>query len=232
MALTEHRYKTKVELQRAVSQWSIDVLQKALTTQPAVSVLLSGGSTPLPVYEQLAQAALPWDCVHLAQVDERWVEPDHELSNERAIRAAFAGKLAALKNFVAMKRSTQSAAIAVDDCNRRYAALPPPALCILGMGMDGHTASLFPAAAGLTSGLTSHTPCAAIEARPSAVTGTCTERMTMTLWALLKSTHIALLITGDDKWKVYQSARAHEDKSLPVSLLLKRAASVDVFWSP
>lgn len=232
MALTEHRYKSKAELQLAAGDWCSKVLQQSLVKQDAVSVLLSGGSTPMPIYERLAQAPLPWPRIHMAQVDERWVEPDHELSNERAIRQAFAAAPAALQNFVAMKRSSQSAAIAVDDCNRRYAALPPAALCILGMGVDGHTASLFSAAAGLISGLTSHTPCAAIEARHSAATGVCTERMTMTLWALLQSAHIGLLITGEDKWKLYQTARAHEDKTLPVSLLLKRATSIDVFWCP
>ena len=230
--ITEHRYKTRAELQRAASDWCIGVLQQELAKQDAVSILLSGGSTPLPVYEKLAEAALPWPRIHIAQVDERWVEPDHELSNERVIREAFAVQPSALQNFAGMKRSSQSAAIAVDDCNRRYAALPPPALCIMGMGPDGHTASLFPAAAGLTSGLTAHTPCAAIEARHSAATGPCTERMTMTLWALLKSPHIGLLITGEEKWKLYQTARTHEDRSLPVSLLLKRATSIDVFWSP
>ena len=230
--LTEHTCKSKAELEQRASEWCIGVLQQALNGQQAISVLLSGGSTPMPVYEKLAQAALAWSSIYLAQVDERWVEPEHELSNERAIRQAFAARPEALQNFVGMKRSSHSAAIAVDDCNRRYAALPPTALCILGMGTDGHTASLFPGAAGLSSGLTSHTPCAAIEARHSVVTGSCTERVTMTLWALLKSERIGLFITGEDKWKLFQTARKQEDRNLPVSLVLQRAAAIDVFWSP
>ena len=132
-----------------------------------------------------------------------------------------------------MKTADASAQTAVAACNARYATLAwPPALGILGMGNDGHTASLFPGAEGLQQALASTAFCAAINARPSAVTGACTERMTLTLSALLQCERVALLVTGDDKWQVYQRAKAGEDTALPVSLVLARAAQVDVFWSP
>ncbi len=232
-ALAEHRFASVLELQDALFQWSIDMLQRALAQQDQLSVLLSGGRTPLPFYARLAQAPLPWSRLQLALVDERWVPADSDSSNEHAIRDAFAGNAQALQNLTVMKTADASAGAGVVNCNENYRRLPwPPALTVLGMGPDGHTASLFPGAAGLDYALQASVHCAAIAAVPSAVTGACTERMTLTLWALLQSQHTALLFTGEDKWRVYQAARAHEDLQLPVSLLLQRATAIDVFWCP
>lgn len=230
--IREHRATDTAALQATLFQWTLAVLQPALARGPA-SMLLSGGRTPLPFYRQLAQAPLPWQRLQLALVDERWVDVNDDASNERAIRVAFAGNTTALAHLVTMKTADATAQAAVADCNVRYASLAwPPVLGILGMGNDGHTASLFPGAEGLDQALASTAFCAAIKARPSRVTGPCTERMTLTLCALLQCERLALLVSGDDKWQVYQQAKAGEDAALPVSLLLARAAQVDVFWSP
>jgi 6-phosphogluconolactonase len=231
--VTEHRFDSVAQMQEALYQWSLSTLQRALAQQGQVSVLLSGGRTPLPFYARLAQAPLPWSRINLALCDERWISTDLEISNEHAIRHAFAGNPQALQQFIAMKTHEASAGAAVDSCNQRYRQLPwPSALTVLGMGSDGHTASLFPGATGIEYALQEPTFCAAIDAIPSPVTGPCSERMTLTLWALLQSRHSALLFTGDDKWRVYQAAREREDPQLPISLLLHRTTAFDVFWCP
>jgi 6-phosphogluconolactonase len=251
--LTEHRCESLPALHQALLHWSQELLQRALRDelqdrlqdglapqdrqppqhQKPISVLLSGGNTPLPYYRELAQAVLPWDRIYLALVDERWVDRDDALSNERAIRAAFAANPAALQNFTGMKGAAGSATTGTEACNMRYSQLPwPPTLGVLGLGADGHTASLFPQAEGLEAALNAPQFCVPINARPTEVTGSCTERMTMSLEALLQSRHIALVFTGQQKWQVYQIARQHEDTRLPVSLVLQRAKSLDVFWCP
>jgi len=231
--VSEHRFDSIALLQEALYQWSLGTLQQALARSGQVSVLLSGGRTPLPFYARLAEAPLPWSRINMALCDERWISADMEDSNEHAIRHVFAGNPKALQQFIAMKTPDASARVAVDDCNQRYRQLPwPPALTVLGMGLDGHTASLFPGATGIEYALREPTFCTAIEAIPSPVTGACSERMTLTLWALLQSRHSALLFTGDDKWRVYQEAREREDAQLPVSLLLHRTTALDVFWCP
>lgn len=231
MAIREQRFATMAEAEQALLALSIETLSQNLKKYPDVSLLLSGGRTPLPYYELLAKAKLPWQRIHLALVDERWVDSSNPASNETCIRQAFRDNDIALRNFTTMKTPASRASVAVAECNMRYMSLPwPPALGILGMGSDGHTASLFPHADGLEQALNSTAFCAAIAASESAVTGKYTERMTLTLMALLQCEQLVLFITGEDKWHVYQQARLRETLELPVSYVLARAQKVDVFW--
>jgi 6-phosphogluconolactonase len=233
MALNEQRFDSPAALVDAVYDWSLPLLQQAITKQQRCSLLLSGGTTPLPYYRKLAAAPLPWPNLQLALVDERWVATTDALSNELAIRNAFASNPVAQQQILGMKNSAASAQTGASLCNQYYQNLPwPPALAVLGMGNDGHTASLFPDAEGLDAALTTQTYCAAIQAKPSAITGSCTERMTLTLWALLQCQQLALVITGAEKWRIYEKAKKHADRALPISLLLNQAKQLAVFWCP
>ncbi len=102
------------------------------------------------------------------------------------------------------------------------------------MGPDGHTASLFPKARGLDRALASTDLCAAIEAKPSKVTGEFVQRMSLTPSAILKAKKIVLLITGDDKWSVYQQAKSISDVTeMPVAAILQQVdVDLDVYWAP
>ncbi|MDR2212910.1 MAG: 6-phosphogluconolactonase [Pseudomonadales bacterium] len=231
--LSEHRFTDQSALLQGLRAFFLARIEQALALHPRITLLLSGGSTPLPFYRQLAQQALPWERLHLALVDERWVDLRDGASNERALREALGGVASA--RLMGMYDGSPSAAAALPALNRRYAALPRPwSVGLLGLGPDGHTASLFPAAGGLDEALCTSDLCAAISAQPSAVTGEHTERMSLSLNALLNIEHLVLLFTGAEKWRVYEQARDLTARErLPVSYLVQNDSTpLDIFWCP
>ena len=231
MSIIEHKYADRESMLEDLYQ----VFIKDLQQQSPATLLLSGGSTPGPLYRKLSDARLDWANINVALVDERWVGTDHAASNERLLRETLLTNHAAEANFVGMKNGHQSPFDGQAGCSARYASLPRPySICLLGMGPDGHTASLFPGAEGLDAAVDSKQFCAAIRAQQSEVTGNYVERMTMTPWSILQSRRLILLFTGDDKWRVYQQALQNGASSdLPVSLFVdQNVVPVDVFWAP
>lgn len=231
MSVIEHKYADRESMIEDLYQ----VFVKDLQQQSPATLLLSGGSTPGPLYRKLSGAKLDWANISIALVDERWVDTAHVASNERLLRAALLINDATQANFVGMKNEHQSPFDGQAGCNARYASLPRPyGICLLGMGPDGHTASLFPGAEGLEAAIDSKQYCAAIRARPSEVTGEYIERMTMTPWSILQSCRLILLFTGAEKWDVYQQARqSSASTALPISLFIHQdSALLEVYWAP
>lgn len=235
--LREKFFSDKAELLNALQAHCLSVLGDAISDLGRASFLLSGGSTPQVLYEALSESELDWANVDLALVDERWVANDHAASNEAMIRRSLLVNKAASARVIAMKNSHDTAQAGHQRCEAAYASLKQPYdFCLLGMGSDGHFASLFPYAQGLAAGLDldNNALCVAISARQTAVTGNCTERMSLTLSAILRAQHIVLLISGDAKRKFYERAKLSLDpKAMPVSALLKQDKTpVTVYWAP
>jgi 6-phosphogluconolactonase len=225
--LTEHHFNSKEDLFRDLLEFCVQALRSDLAESDAVSCFLSGGTTPAPLYEQLAQTDLPWQRIHPALVDERWVDTRGPDSNENLLRRCFNANPDFVANLVGMHVPGKSALQAEVTCNSRYATLPRPgSFCLLGMGLDGHVASLFPGATGLAEALSTTASCKAITARQSTVTGRHVERMSLTLSALLDCRRILLLFTGTDKWQVYQQALTCKDaETFPVSAVLQQSTT-------
>jgi 6-phosphogluconolactonase len=235
MSISEHRFENRETLLDMLYRFVVAELEASLARQGSATLLLSGGSTPAPLYRRLSGAELDWDRVDVALVDERWLETDNEASNEHLLRETLLRERAAAARFTGMKNAAATPADGVDECNRSYARLPSPySLCLLGMGADGHTASLFPGARGLDEALETDRHCAAITALRSAVTGDNLERMTLTPRSILQSRKLILMICGEDKWQVYREARRNgASKDRPVSLFLEQErVPVEVYWSP
>jgi 6-phosphogluconolactonase len=214
-------------------------LRHSLDKSSAVTLLLSGGGSPVPLYSALASEALPWDRIDVALVDERWVSPSHDASNERMVRRTLVRENAAACRFTGMKTAHElegeQEQAAVAECNRAYRQLPKPWIALLGMGPDGHTASLFPGAAGLQDVIEAKTLCAAVHAPPdSPARNDTTSRMTLTPHALFQCERLFLLFTGRDRRVLYEKARTTQDQaSLPISIFLQQqAVPLSVFWSP
>lgn len=216
-----------------ISKLSTDVfahLQLGLNSRDAASMLLSGGTTPGPLYERMSTTHFDWTKVWFAPTDERWVEPDHPDSNERLIRNSLIKKKAALANFIGLKTVAKDVVGGVKATEEKLSGLPLPFdVALLGMGEDGHFASLFP---GLED-----TKCAMDVNRKSLChpirrEGDDHDRMTVTYNCILNSRQIILLFFGTRKLEIFDRARKGVDDHLPISYLLNQSnVPVSLYWA-
>lgn len=205
------------------------ILDDAIAARGVATIALSGGRSPRPVLEVLSKAALDWEKVIITLVDERWVAPDHADSNERLVRETLLRGEAAKARFVPMKNEAADAYAGQAACEADFAALPWPLdIVLLGMGEDGHTASLFPQARELAEGLS--TSALTLAATPPAAPH---QRMSLSAQAILNSRHIFLQIGGAAKKAVYERALAGGPvEELPIRLALcQHGVSVEVWIS-
>lgn len=194
------------ELAQRAAEWFAQALREALAGGGRCSFALSGGSTPRPIYRALAGMALPWERVDFYFVDERCVPPDHQESNYLHAEANLFGPAGVRPEQVRRmegEREDREAAA------RDYEALLPPALdvALIGMGEDGHTASLFPGASALEER----------ERRVLAVVGPKPPpwRLTLTLPVLLGTRKVLNVVAGEGKRDAARRALAGEE--LPIT---------------
>lgn len=235
--IKEYFFSDQDSLFSALLNDCVAILATATAQGRQASMLVSGGSTPAPLYRQLSQQLLAWQQITIALVDERWVDSDHAGSNQAFISDNLLQQQAAAAQFIAMKTADKTAQLGKLVCEQHYQQLSRPFdLTILGMGLDGHTASLFPFADGIEAALDPNRKelVAAITAKPSKVTGELIERISLTLYGLLQSRQLHLLITGEEKLAVYQEALASDNVNLtPISAVLSQiAVPVHVYWAP
>lgn len=192
-------------------------LSEAIAARGVATLALSGGRSPVPLFEALQESALPWDRLVVAQVDERWVSSDHEDSNARLIRTHLLRGPAVAARFVPMKNDAADPQVGQPACEATMRALPLSFdVTLLGMGEDGHTASLFPKAEQLDEALSTRALTIAVTppAAPHA-------RMSLTATGLLSSRLLILQIGGAAKQAVYRAALSPGPvEEMPVRVVL------------
>lgn len=224
-------------MRAVVLAFIVERLAGAIAARGKALLLVSGGSTPLPLYEALSEADIDWSKATIALVDERWVPLDDAASNERAVRETLYRNRAASARFIGLKTDHARAADAVETTEERLLAAPWPAdIAVLGMGADGHTASWFPNAHGLHAAIDPDTArhCAAVSAHQTPVTGVHVERMTLTAPAILQAGAQLLLMTGEEKKLAFARARASGPvEDMPVrALFLGDPERLYPCWAP
>ncbi|MBS3785406.1 MAG: 6-phosphogluconolactonase [Gammaproteobacteria bacterium] len=216
----------------AVAERIGSIIQFSVRARGRASLLLPGGRTPIPVFHALRDQDLPWNQVYISLTDERRCPPDHSDSNARLIQEELLVGPAANAHFYPLHREGVDERADEAVCSAALGMLPRPYDAVmLGMGTDGHTASLFPQTDGLAKLLDLQT-----EARCATTTAPTAPqaRITLTLATLLHSRWIGLHVTGQEKWHTLETAIESEDVlSYPVlALLTQRQVPVHVYWSP
>lgn len=209
-------------------------LKSAVETRGRASLVVSGGTTPGALFDVLRERDAPWDRTWITLSDERWIAPSEDGSNEKLVRTRLLRGKAANAHFIGMKTSDAKPETAQATVNAAVSTMPRPFdVTLLGMGDDGHTASLYPRAPELKAALDQGAPALvhAVHAQNAAATG---DRMTLTLRTILDSRWIALLIEGEAKMKTYRAAESGSDvPDMPVRAVLGQAiVPVEVFWAP
>jgi 6-phosphogluconolactonase len=208
------------------------MLRLGLWQRGDASLLVSGGRSPLPFLRALSQRKLDWSRVSVSLVDERWVPPDHPDSNAGLVAANLLQGPASAARFVPLYGGEASPAAGLAACEERLRSLPRPFdAVVLGMGEDGHFASLFPGVAGLAELLASGAPTVAATHPPAAPHA----RITLSLAALLDARNLVLQITGERKRAVLEEAaeRGADERARPVAALLRQTTGpLRVFFSP
>ena len=229
-ALREYHYATREEAADAAAAVLAGSLRATLARDARAALVVSGGTTPGPVFRRLARVPLDWQRVTVLPSDERWVPPDDADSNERLLRGTLLTDEAATASLAGLYRDGTDPAGACAALERDWPGLPLPfAACLLGMGADGHFASLFPDFAGLDDALA---PDGDAHFVPVATRASPHPRISLTLAALARSREIVLLFFGEEKRQVFESARRGAT-GLPVAALLARSpAPLSVVWAP
>jgi 6-phosphogluconolactonase len=202
-------------------------LTRGIEKQGRASFIVPGGTTPAPVFERLSNISLLWHNVLVAPSDERWLPVTHEHSNQFLINQTLRVNHAADAQLMSLKNAAVTARISV---------LPQPFdVVVVGMGNDGHFASLFPGSKPIADALDPKQvkKCMAIDATGCAVAGQYPERMTLTLSAILNSKLIMVLMTGKEKLNVLRQAEAEKDPLLkPIAaLLMQQQTPVEIYWA-
>ena len=191
-------------------------------------LMVSGGSSPAPAYKHLSNLALDWAKIDVAMVDERWVDVAHEKSNEAFIKSTLLQNHGAAANFITMKNNAETAQQGSAECEAAYQQLKRPFdVTILGMGPDGHTASLFPGAQGVAQALDPNNQCAVVAVTPLDAPH---ERLTLTASRLLNTRALYLQISGKDKNDLLQNILSTPGNTLPIATFLHQTqVRLDIF---
>lgn len=217
----------------ALSQHMQELARAAIMARDCAVIGLAGGSTPMAAYADFANADLPWRKLKLALIDERFVPLSDSQSNEAAIANAFAGvqqRLAAWQGLYSESESISACAHAADRAMQAF-GLPFDAT-VIGMGGDGHIASLFAESPDYQAAMQADNPQTVLPIRfPGSAAKT--DRLSMSFPALLKTRHALVCITGEQKREVLERSI---DGSAPHYAVARFLAAyhgpVDIHWSP
>ena len=215
-------FNSKDHLDQALCADLVKIIQRAISENGSANILLSGGSSPIRLYELMSNAEISWSKVLIGLVDERFVPPINEFSNEKMIREKLIQNHAQSARFVGMVANSLDQSENVNFISSKYQPFMQKVdLVLLGMGEDGHTASLFPndevseqllrsSEIGIYNTISPNFP---------------NNRITCSAAMLLQADNIVLMLSGEKKLQVFETSAENQ---LPISFFKDK---LQVFYS-
>ncbi|MBX9401176.1 6-phosphogluconolactonase [Lysobacter sp. BMK333-48F3] len=236
LPLHERLFDDSEQLAQALARQVAADLRGALARHGEACIALSGGNTPKRFFQALSTQTLDWARVTVLPIDERWLPPEHPRSNERLLREHLLQHNAAAARLLPMYRPTPTPEAALMPVMTKIANEGLPLdVAVLGMGDDGHVASLFPDLGRDNPALREiglqprgRAPVMAIrtDAMPE-------PRITLTLSAIFTAPALYLHIEGEKKRAVLDNAQRDPRNALPIrSVLLGAPQPPTLYWSP
>ena len=187
----------------------LDLLDQSIKSKGFASFIVSGGSSPVAIFQEMSQMNTDWSNIDVSLVDDRVVDPTHSDSNEKLVNDLLITNNASNANFISICNDAES----LKDLNRPYTVM------LLGMGEDGHFASLFP------SLIKSNKEYFDLFYEPDIfftepMGSPCHSRVSMNLSMILQSENIFLLVSSKKKYDILKQAEF--DKTLPLYFLLNQ----------
>jgi 6-phosphogluconolactonase len=211
-------FESKEKMFESLCSKIIEDLKEANNSNGTATLLVSGGSTPKPLFQLLNQCELDWEKVTVGLVDERYVNNTSEFSNENLVCNNLITNFAKKATFVPMVFNSEDENLNLEMVKKSYKVFENPTVVLLGMGDDGHTASIFPndEASNLAN---STSELIAITNAPNHPK----RRITCSTSLLKNAKHTYLLFTGENKKVVLEEAK---DKKYPIGEFLNSIEAV------
>ncbi|NBA94665.1 6-phosphogluconolactonase [Pseudomonas sp. R5(2019)] len=227
-AVHAHDFASPALLAQALATRVADQLREAIGRQGVATLVVSGGRSPVAFFQSLAREALDWSRVVISLADERWVPTEHPDSNAGLLKRYLLVGPVAKARFIDLYRSTVSQEDAAQQADRLLAELPPIDVLVLGMGDDGHTASLFPGSPNLAEALRAD---GTQRCLPMMAPTVPRQRLSMTLSLLASARLKVLSVSGQGKLTTLRTALAGEDiAQMPIRAFLH--TPLEIYWCP
>lgn len=217
------QFPNKKTLVAAVVSDLEEEFSRVLLREEEVRILLSGGSTPGPIYRALSSECTCLDRIHFGLVDERYVSYDSEFSNERLLRECF--EMAPVKVRVeGMVHDTDDLVLNMEQLHSAYAPfIERTDLVLLGMGTDGHFASIFPNDSASENALHASEKEMNYTTAPSHPK----QRITCNAALIAAAKTIYLVITGEEKRKLLMN----KGLQLPIHQFLEQRPDLQIYYT-
>lgn len=218
MIAVQNHFNNRHELAAGLATAVAAALSRSISEKGQAVLAVSGGSTPALFFSSLSRTSISWEKTIVTLADERQVEDDSHRSNARLVRHTLLRNRAAQARFVPLAGNTAEAARLHLDT------------VVLGMGEDGHTASLFPGGDNLGRALALNSDCAIYTMEAP---GAGEARLTYALPKLIAASRLFLHIEGKKKWQVLEAAMAGRDElAMPIRAFLHSPSPMHLYWCP